>query len=187
MIARFLKQKIARILLFLMGRWKTVDSELPKEGGVIIFYPHTSNWDTFFYLMYGWHRGERYCFFSKKELFFFPLKYLLKAIGSSPTGAEANVVDTSIEFLKNNKRGFVVLTPEGTRRKVKRWRKGFYRIAVGANVPICLGFANYETKTVGISEYIQPTGNFDEDYHRILEWYAKNDIQGKYKELMMDC
>lgn len=186
MITRLIKQKIARILLFLMGRWKTVDSVLPKDGGVIIFYPHTSNWDTFFYLMYGWHRGERYCFFSKKELFFFPLKYLLKAVGSSPTGAEANVVNTSINFLENCKPGFVVLTPEGTRRKVKRWRKGFYRIAMEANVPICLGFADYETKVVGISKYIQPTGNFNEDYLLIREWYTKNNIQGKHRELMMD-
>ena len=181
-----IKRTIAHILLFLLGRWKTVDSVLPEEGGVIIFYPHTSNWDTFFYLMYGWHRGARYCFYSKKELFVFPFKYLLKALGSRPTGTEVNVVEASVAFLNNCRPAFVVITPEGTRRKVRRWRKGFYKIALEANVPICLGFADYETKTVGIIKTIQPTGNFDEDYPGIRQWYTSHNIRGKYLELMMD-
>jgi len=185
-MSRILKKIVADLLLVLMGGWKTVDASLPEDGGVVIFYPHTSNWDTFFYLMYGWHRGARYCFFSKKELFFFPLKYLLRALGSSPTGSEINVVNTSIEFLKNYRPAYVVVTPEGTRRKVRRWRKGFYRIAEGAGVPICLGFADYETKTVGIMKIVQPSGDFDADYLRIRRWYTEHKIQGKYRQLMMD-
>jgi 1-acyl-sn-glycerol-3-phosphate acyltransferase len=185
-MSRILKKAIARVLLFLAGRWKTVDAVLPEEGGVIIFYPHTSNWDTFYYLVYGWHRGSRYCFYSKKELFVFPLKYLLKALGSIPTGTEIDVVDASVNFLENCRPAYVVITPEGTRRKVKRWRKGFYRIAQDANVPICLGFADYETKTVGIIETVQSTGDFNEDYLRIRQWYTKNNIQGKHRELMME-
>jgi 1-acyl-sn-glycerol-3-phosphate acyltransferase len=185
-MSRILKKKVAEFLLVLMGGWKTADAVLPEEGGVVIFYPHTSNWDTFYYLMYGWHRGVRYCFLSKKELFFFPLKYLLTALGSSPTGTRINVVDTSVEFLRNYRPAFVVITPEGTRRKVTRWRKGFYRIAMDARVPICLGFADYETKTVGIVKTMRPTGDFNEDYLHIRQWYTKHKIAGKYRELMMD-
>ena len=185
-MSRILKKAVARVLLFLAGRWKTVDAVLPEEGGVIIFYPHTSNWDTFYYLMYGWHRDSRYCFYSKKELFVFPLKYPLKALGSTPTGTDINVVDASVNFLEKCKPAYVAITPEGSRRKVKKWRKGFYRIAQQAKVPICLGFADYETKTVGIIATVQPTGDFDEDYLRIYQWYTENNIQGKHRELMME-
>lgn len=185
-MSRILKKAIARLLLFLAGGWKTVDTVLPENGGVVIFYPHTSNWDTFYYLMYGWHRGSRYCFYSKKELFFFPLKNLLNALGSNPIGTEINIVGASVDFLENCRPAYVGITPEGTRRKVKRWRKGFYKIALDARVPICLGFADYGTKTVGIVKTVQPTGDFNADYLRIRQWYTKNHIQGKYRELMMD-
>jgi len=73
-----------------------------------------------------------------------------------------------------------VITPEGTRRRVPHWRKGFYYIAMEAKVPIALGFIDYRTKTGGIGPLIYPTGNYEKDLSLIIDFYR--DKKGLHPE-----
>lgn len=72
----------------------------------------------------------------------------------------------------------LVITPEGTRKKVQKWKTGFYHVAMKANVPIALAFIDYKTKSCGIATILYPSGNFQEDMKTILDFYrplgAKN-------------
>ena len=45
----------------------------------------------------------------------------------------------------------LAILPEGTRKRTPYWRSGFYHIALGAQVPIALGFADYRRKVGGIA------------------------------------
>jgi hypothetical protein len=48
---------------------------------------------------------------------------------------------------------------------------GFYHIAMGAQVPIVLGYIDYKTKTLGVKTTIIPTGNEEVDMEIIRKVY----------------
>jgi 1-acyl-sn-glycerol-3-phosphate acyltransferase len=66
----------------------------------------------------------------------------------------------------------VVITPEGTRRLVKQWKKGFYLIALEAKVPIVLSFIDYREKTGGIGPVLYPSGDYNKDMELIYRFYG---------------
>ncbi len=63
---------------------------------------------------------------------------------------------------------------------MESWKSGFYQIALAADVPIVLGFADYSTKTLGLGPTIRLTGDTTADMARIAEFYA--DKRGRYPE-----
>jgi 1-acyl-sn-glycerol-3-phosphate acyltransferase len=74
--------------------------------------------------------------------------------------------------LFNERESLVVLvTPEGTRKYAEKWKTGFYYVALGANVPIVLGYLDYKEKAAGIGPKIQPTGDIDADLEAIKSFY----------------
>ena len=60
----------------------------------------------------------------------------------------------------------------GTRGKADHWKTGFYYIALGANVPIALGFVDYKERTVGIGPSLYPSGDIHADFEQIRSFYA---------------
>ena len=90
------------------------------------------------------------------------------------------MVDQVADLFHSNKTMMVVITPEGTHRKVRHWKKGFYQIAVAANVPIALAFIDYGTKTGGIGPLFYPTGNYESDIKEIMDFYK--DKKGRFPE-----
>ena len=79
-------------------------------------------------------------------------------------------IDVMAELFDNNKELIIVITPEGTRSKVEKWKTGFYHIALQANVPIALGFVDYQKKITGIGEMLYPT-NYETDMRIIMNFY----------------
>ena len=79
----------------------------------------------------------------------------------------------------------MIITPEGTRSKVEKWKTGFYYVALKANVPIALAFINYETKSCGIDKIIYPSGNFQSDMKQIMDFY-KDAKGGNPKNFSVD-
>jgi len=65
----------------------------------------------------------------------------------------------------------LVLSPEGTRKKVERWKMGFYHIACGAGVPIVLGALDYQNRRVFIGPAFWPSGDEVADMREILAFY----------------
>jgi 1-acyl-sn-glycerol-3-phosphate acyltransferase len=49
------------------------------------------------------------------------------------------------------------IAPEGTRKRTERWRTGFYRIAVGAGVPIVPAWIDYSRHRLGLGAPIWTT------------------------------
>ena len=109
----------------------------------------------------------------KKEVFVWPVAGLLRHLGGVPVarGQKNNMVEQVAELFDKNETMVVVITPEGTRRRVRHWKKGFYQIAMAAKVPIALAYIDYRTKTGGICPLFYPTGNYEADIAVIMDFY----------------
>jgi 1-acyl-sn-glycerol-3-phosphate acyltransferase len=72
------------------------------------------------------------------------------------------------------------IAPEGTRRKVDRWRSGFYHIAQQAGVPIVGVGLDWGGRTVRIGNAFWPTGDEAEDLGALQRFFAG--VRGKVPE-----
>ncbi len=142
---------------------------------VFIEAPHTSIYDFLLGAACVWHLGLNGRFFIKKEFFVFPIRRFLKRCGALPIdrGNRSNhIVDSAVKALKENKDITIIITPEGTRKPVRRFKRGFYEIASQAGVPIAVTYINYKTRHMGIGPFIEPSGDFDADMRYILDFYT---------------
>ena len=177
-----LKKQIGKLGLRL-GGWTTVN-EAPSDLGnaVCIVAPHTAIEDFFVGLGFYWSYGIRFKVMMKKEFFKPVLGWILKKMGGIPVnrGHQNHLVEQMIDMFSQNEDTHLVICPEGTRKKVNHWKKGFYVIAQGANVPIILGFIDYKKKLCGIERIFYPTGDYDKDLAEIWDYYK--DIKAKHPE-----
>lgn len=172
---------LARFIFWITG-WKLVAEPPPYKKMVMVAAPHTSNWDflyarTAFFLM---DIPLKYTI--KRELFFFPLGPILKALGGLPIdrSKKGGMVSSMIKLFEERDELFVLVTPEGSRSKAREWKKGFYYVAEGAGVPICCGYLDYARKEAGIGPVIQPSGDIEKDLETIKDFYRG--ITPKYPE-----
>ena len=173
---------IARFFFWLTG-WK-IKGGMPAgiKKCVLIAAPHTSSWD-FIYGSFAWTLfGIKLNFLIKKEWFKFPFSPLFRALGGIPVdrGKATHFVDAMVELVNSKKEIIVAITPEGTRKKVEKWKTGFYFLALKANIPIVLGKINYVTKTAFIGQSFMPSGNIEKDFEIIRDFFK--DAAGKNPE-----
>ena len=72
------------------------------------------------------------------------------------------------------------ITPEGTRKPTAEWKKGFYYIALKANLPILLFGLDYGQKRIVCTKSIIPDGDIDSQMKEIKEYFR--DFKGKVPE-----
>lgn len=172
-------------LILKMTGWKVSITAPFHDKCVICVAPHTSNWD-FILGLFAYHSlGRKAKFLMKEFWFFFPLKYLLKALGGIPVPSKKtgkSVTQTVVEQFEKNKYLNLAVTPEGTRSLQSKWRTGFLYIAYDAKVPIQLGIIDYKRKEVIIHDEFTPTGNIEEDMKFVKDFYADKSDTAKYPE-----
>ncbi len=174
-------KKLCALILKLLG-WKQ-EGEIPESRKfIVIVAPHTSNWDYVIGQLFYFSKGIRAKTMIKKELFFFPLNILLKIIGGIPVerSKKTNIVDQMVKEFEKNEEFILTITPEGTRKRVTNWKRGFYRIAIKANVPVLLGYFDYKRKVVGIGGFFEITGDENEDMKKIKKFYSN--VTAKYPD-----
>lgn len=164
--------------------WKLIGG--PPEGvtkAIFITAPHTSLYDFFIGRMYCWARRIPSKFFIKKEAFKWPYAGLLRYVGGIPVDRSkpGNRVEQAAEMIMENDPIYLAITPEGTRKRVDTWKKGFYYIAQKADVPIVFSFLDYGKKEVGIGPILDVTGDFETDFKKIEDYYRG--MKGKNPEL----
>lgn len=179
-------KKIVRFIFWIIG-WK-IDERAPEgiKKCVIVVGPHTSNWDFVLGKMAFITYGVKGKFLIKKELFFPPLGWILKAMGGVPVDRKQrnNLTETAVKYFNENETMYLVFTPEGTRSYNPNWKKGFYFIAQKANVPIYICYMDYKRKIGGFHSIFYPTGNFEEDINYIKG--ILREYKGKYPENGID-
>jgi 1-acyl-sn-glycerol-3-phosphate acyltransferase len=151
------------------------------EGGmpnlakfVIIVAPHTSNWDFPVGVAAKLALRLRVTFLGKNSLFRFPLGILMRALGGMPVDRSAShdLVSGIVTEFSRRDQLVLVVAPEGTRKKVERWRTGFYHIARGANVPIVPVALDWGNRAVRIGAAVPTTGDVERDTASLQSWYS---------------
>ena len=154
--------------------WKIAFEKLPGPKGLIVVYPHTSNWDFIVGVLYKFAVGLQANWVGKDTLFRWPLGPVFRRIGGIPVNRRerSGFVQALLEEFARREHMWLALAPEGTRSPTDHWKSGFYRIAVAAGLPVGLGYIDYATRTVGIDTYVTMTGDAGADMARLREFYA---------------
>jgi 1-acyl-sn-glycerol-3-phosphate acyltransferase len=166
---------LCRFYLKLIG-WKigsTLDPSVKKC--VLVAAPHTSNMDYPIAMATLYGCGVQVRFLAKESLFKFPLGILMRATGGIPVdrSRHTNMVEAMIGMFEQNSNLKLLIPAEGTRSYVKEWKSGFYYTALGAKVPIALGYLDYGKKTAGFGDLFFPTGDYQTDLAEIKTFYRQ--------------
>lgn len=169
-------------LLYKKWGWTKNVTELHPDKYIICLAPHTSNWDFVIGQLYNTAEGLGSNFLMKKEWFFWPLGVLFRRMGGIPVFRQKHMrmTDAMAETALQSKVFHLCITPEGTRKRVEDWKKGFYFIAQGANIPILLYGVDYERKLIQCTKTIWPSGDVEKDM-REIKLYFKG-FKGKYPQ-----
>lgn len=175
-----MKKAIYSFIYYRILGWKTNVTMPDYDKCVITAAPHTSNWDLFIGKLFYGAIGRKTYFMMKKEWFFFPLGILFRWMGGIPVHRDkrTSMVDQVIKQVNASEKFHLAITPEGTRSPNPNWKKGFYYIALGANIPIVLIGIDYEKKCITAGKYIIPSGDIDKDMREIKLYFK--DFKGKH-------
>lgn len=167
---QFKGSPLAQRLLRWAG-WQIHFDGLPSLQGVLIGYPHTSNWDFILMVMVKWAIGLQVQFLAKDSLFRFPIfSSWLRRIGGVATDRAAphGLVGQMVALMQTHRAQerffWLGMAPEGTRRLTSGWKSGFYRVALQAKVPICMARIDWGHKTVDLRQTMMPSGDMAQDY-----------------------
>lgn len=155
--------------------WKLVGKLPDEKKAIIIGAPHTSNWDLIIALAAMLSVGLRFSWMMKKEAFFWPLGPLWKAMNGVPIdrSKKNDITKQMADWFKTNDNVWLGITPEGTRSKVDKFKKGYLRMAYAANVPIFIVGINAKTKEIVLDKIWNLTYDTEKDNRAIKRYYDK--------------
>lgn len=174
---------ISKFILRLWG-WK-ITGKYPSEVDkcVIAVAPHTSNWDFPVGVLVNSAGAFHANYVGKHTIFRWPFGAFFRWLGGIPVDRSKNhnFVAATVEAFHREKRLHLVISPEGTRTKVTKFKTGFYHIARLAEVPIYLCTFNWEKMEVFFDpQPFLPTGNETEDLEFI--WNYFKGVKGRNPE-----
>lgn len=171
--AKFLRAA-GRLVLRSRSDWKVLGPMPDVPKAVLIAAPHSSNWDGILGIAAAFAIGIRPSWMGKHTLFRWPVKRLMVALGGIATERESahGAVEQMTEQMRRAERMWIMLAPEGTRRKVAKWRTGFWHIAHNAQVPIIPAYIDYPSKTFGFGPPMATTGDIQADFQKLMAFYA---------------
>lgn len=146
---------------------------------VVIVMPHTSWHDFYLGLLLRRIWGVEIKFLAKKELFKPLWGWYFRWMGGTsldrtPGQKKVEAIAASFEGKEEFR---LALAPEGTRKKVKELKTGFYYISKMAEVPIVMVAFDFGRKRVKVSNPLYPTEDREQDFEKIKDFYK--DVTGK--------
>jgi 1-acyl-sn-glycerol-3-phosphate acyltransferase len=168
-----------RAVLALAG-WRIEGSVPEPRRYVACIVPHTSNWDFVIGYAAKLAIGVDANWLGKHTLFRWPLGPMLRAMGGIPIDRSAahGFVEQAADWFRRKPELVLGIAPEGTRRRVDRWKTGFYHIAREADVPIWPVALDWGAHTVRLGPLFAPTGDADADLDALQDFFRR--VHGKY-------
>lgn len=160
-------------LLRLAG-WKTVLVWPPGPKGIIVVYPHTSNWDFIVGLLFRIGHGFKANWVGKAEMFPAMFRALLERLGGIPVDRRhaGGFVEAILAEFRRRNWMWLAIAPEGTRSYTDYLKYGFYQLALAADLPVGLAYIDYGTRTAGIDTYVRFSGDRERDMEQLRKFYA---------------
>jgi 1-acyl-sn-glycerol-3-phosphate acyltransferase len=175
---------ISQFILKYIWRWK-FEGNFPGhlEKFIIIVVPHTSWIDFPLGLLIKWALGIGTNYIGKNSLFKPPFGFIFRALGGTPVDRtkNTNLVSAIVDEFNKREKFSLALSPEGTRKKVEKWKTGFYYIAKGANVPIIMMAFDFGNRKIIISEPYTVTQDIEKDFQHFEQFFKG--IKGFHPEL----
>ncbi len=174
-----IKQSIAKAILTLTG-WKYKEAVVPPEAQrcMLVYAPHTSNWDWFWGTVHMMAWGVPMKVVIKKAWTKFPFGLVLKPLGAVGISRSTdkkpdkkNQVFRLASVYKDYEKIAFVITPEGSRSLRKQWKTGFYHIAKLAKVPIVLISADVRAKKVKFGPLLSPEDDLETVMKQMMDFY----------------
>ena len=149
--------------------WEVIGSLPLNKKYVIAVVPHSSYFDLVIAVLIRTYSGLKIKFIGKKELFNPITSFFFKFLGGIPVdrSKNTNIVDEVVSLFDQKEIEILAIAPEGTRKEVKKWKSGFYYIALNANLPILMVSFDYMKKEVNINDKFFPSGNFENDIRKL--------------------
>jgi 1-acyl-sn-glycerol-3-phosphate acyltransferase len=167
------KNRLAQLGVQLAG-WKFETALPAARKYVALAVPHTSNWDGLLLIALAQSVGLPMHFMIKSDWVNGPIGPLLRRAGAVSIDRDRarDVVDQMIAEFDRRDELVLVIPPEGTRGRAEYWKSGFYRIALGAKVPVVPGYLDFGRKRCGLGPAIDMTGDVRTDMDRLRAFYA---------------
>lgn len=170
--------RVARAVLRWIG-WQVQFDGLASRQGVLVLYPHTSNWDFPIAVLAKWAVGLDVTFWGKDTLFRIPLLgRWMRWVGGVPVlrhtrqGVVGQMSERLLQARQHDEFMWLALSPEGTRSRTEAWRSGFYQVARHAGVPVALAFIDYPTRRIGVCGFLRLCGDVGADMAAIASRLA---------------
>ena len=173
---------LSKFILKKIIGWKVIGNLPLNEKYIIAVVPHSSYFDLIIAILIRTYSGLKIKFIAKKELFTPVSSFLLKFLGGIPVDRtkKLNIVNKVVELFKLGKIKILAVAPEGTRKKVKKWKTGFYYIALKANLPILMVSFDYMKKEVTIYNKFYPSGDINKDFielkKKVVDVLVRNNL-----------
>jgi len=95
---------------------------------------------------------------------------------SKPQDVVANVA----RYVERERGIVIALAPEGTRKRVDKWKNGFLRMAEAIDCTIFMIGLDFAAKRVVLGETFEPTGDHEADLAAIMAHYKR--YNGKFPD-----
>lgn len=183
-----MKKLIGKIVLGILG-WKIkLDGDVNNLNRcILVVAPHTHNSEYFLGNMAYWVLGKKLKIIIKDQHTKAWYGGIIKSLGG--IGIDRSQKNDLVNFVAQQfeKEDFsLVITPEGTRSRVEKWRKGFYYMALQAKVPIVLAAGDFKTKTMYLGYKIPYEEIATKPYNELLKtienYFIEHNIQPKILE-----
>ena len=158
--------------------WKVNYRPLPGPLGVIIVYPHTSNWDFAIGILAKLAIGMPFHFIAKSSLFEgitgATIGRIIRKLGGEPIerGVSTGAIARLAEKINRSNWYWLAITPEGTRSFRPYLRSGFYHSALAAKVPLGCAYFDFARKEISLVDYMELSGDTNTDLQKIRDVYA---------------
>jgi len=176
-----LTQRLALSILHKLG-WTLNYKPLPGPRGILVVYPHTSNWDFPIGVLAKLAIGEPFHFIAKSSLFTgltgFLIGWMMRRLGGEPVerGVATGAIARLAEKIRQADWYWMAIAPEGTRSLKPYWRSGFYHIACGAQIPLGCAYFDFKKKLVSLVDYIELSGDQELDMANLRQIF--DGVQG---------
>jgi 1-acyl-sn-glycerol-3-phosphate acyltransferase len=156
-----------------LAGWRITGNLPDVEKMLCIGAPHTSNWDWVVALFAMFALDIRMTVLIKDTAFWWPAGWFLRATGAMPVNRRnpKGIAEDVAANIRAADRIIVVITPEGTRSRVEKWKTGFMRIAEAAQIPVVQVSFDYPTRTLHLGPVVELTGDEDVDMAHIREYF----------------
>lgn len=172
------RKTVAKLILKLHG-WKIVGDVPPEtKRCVLVAGPHTSNWDFYFAAACMFAMDTPMKIGIKDFWMKFPMGILIRYVGGVGVNLKPNKnfdrkgqVAIFAELFEKYEEIAFIISPEGNRTKIDKWKTGFFRIAELAQVPIVVAYLDHDKKEGGFGPVIDPKDGLENAMRTMMDFY----------------